>query len=83
MHGLFLLSGLFIAAVLIVVTMLWLGPHPKASSPASRPDLDLAKDPHALEDVTCKPGSKPPYAPLRIVDAVPETVSDDEPPRAA
>lgn len=56
MSGLYLLSGLFITAVLVVLGVLYLGPHPKGASRNSRPDLDLDKDPHAIDDVTCKPG---------------------------
>ena len=57
MSGLYLLSGIFITAVLVVLGVLYLGPHPKAASRQSRPDLDLEKDPHAIDDVTCEPGN--------------------------
>lgn len=59
MSGLYLLSGVFITVVLVVLTVLFFGPGPKAASRESRPDLDLDKDPHAIDDVTCKPGSQP------------------------
>lgn len=56
MSGLYLLSGLFVTVVLVVFGVLFFGPGPKAASRDSRPDLDLEKDPHAIDDVTCHPG---------------------------
>lgn len=80
MSGLYLLSGIFITVVLVVLGVLYLGPHPKAASRDSRPDLDLDKDPHAIDDVTCEPGNVVPFkrhdARDVVGDGVPSAVDD-------
>jgi len=77
----YLVTGLFLSVIIVTFAVLKFGPSPQGRAPEAPPCP--ADD--ACEDVVTEPSAKVDYPPLRLVDAVPSPVNDDEPkpPRAA